>query len=420
MIRIEATFGSDKGLVRADNNDCVHIDKELALYMVCDGVGIKPSAGVASQIVCKEIQLLLSANRKIIQTFIDRPLIQNRGAVSTLISEVIQKASKKIFDQGQSDPNLAGMTTTLDMVLFAGPFAFIGHVGDSRVYLFRNKKVYQLTQDHNYMTELITKENRSLEEAKKHIYAGVLTRAMGLSGAIQSDLIEVELSAHDTFLICTDGIYRYFNTQELNEKIQLSEVPLSLEYLISEGKKRGGRDNLSGILLDCYQEKSQQKAELFDRIESLKKLPLFNYLDYQELLKVLNTGQTKSLKAGDLLVKEESEGNSMFVVSKGSIQIHKQDQKITVLGPGQAIGEMSLIANLPRSASATALEDSVVLEYQRQDLFDLFRKEQAISVKFFWALSRELTNRLRSTTTELAKAKKDLEVIKKDLPFRIE
>jgi len=100
----------------------------------------------------------------------------------------------------------------------------------------------------------------------------------------------------------------------------------------------------------------------------------------------------------------------------GYVSVQKGGNEITVLSQGHTIGEMSLIEKAERSATALAKDKVCLMYFAKKDLFNLFRSELQISVKFFWMLSKDLTSRLRKTTAQLSEAKMDVQMLKKEPP----
>lgn len=411
MITLNALGMTDQGSVRKVNHDAFLIDNDLKLFIVCDGVSSNSQAHQASTLCIETIKNNLGSQKNIItQTTLST---QDRKNITHLINDSIQEASQKIFDLAQNDPSLTGLSTTLDLIWIIGSYAFIAHVGDGRVYLYREQKIHTMTTDHNYSTDLVLYENKTPEEAKKYAFADALTRAVGIQARVKPDILEIELLSSDVLFLCSDGVYRYFETPELSAILKNPELPKIIPGFIEEGKRRGGHDNLTALGITIKREESSEQKNVLDQIKTIQKMSLFQFMSYQELLKILSAAELKHYKAGDTIIKEGEMGEDMFVVVSGYVSVQKGGNEITILSQGHTIGEMSLIESGERSATAIAKDKVCLMYFARKELFILFRSELQVSVKFFWMLAKDLTGRLRKTTNQLSEAKMDIQILKK-------
>src|SRR5262245_56332268 len=142
-------------------------------------------------------------------------------------------------------------------------------------------------------------------------------------------------------------------------------------------------------------------------------MPLFKYLTYTELVRVMNMTESREFNEGDRIIKEGEPGEDMFVILQGKVRLHKGEATITTLGKGAHFGEMALVDRGPRSASATAVEKARLLAIRRRDFYEIIKKEPGLSVKLLWSFVQVLAERLRKTTADLSGAK--LEAAAEDL-----
>jgi len=159
---------------------------------------------------------------------------------------------------------------------------------------------------------------------------------------------------------------------------------------------------------------SQARAsDLANRVEVLKRMPLFKHLTYKEIMRLLNVTLVRSYAVGDRIVTEGENGDELFIILSGKIRLHKGETFITHMTRGAHLGEMSLVDRGPRSASATAEEPSRALMLRRKDFYEIIRKEPVLATKLLWSFVQVLTERLRKTTAELSGAR--LEAAAEDL-----
>ena len=421
-MKVSANAFSHTGLVRQKNEDSFLADPQLGLFIVCDGVGGHAAGKTASETATQVIHKHIKENQATIQKYLKDKTKDNRAALSSLVERAIHTASKAIFSAAEADPSKRGMATTAEVFLLAGDHAILGHVGDSRIYLLRQGKNYHLTEDHSVSAEMVRNGIWTPEEALKSPYAHTLTRAVGHQAFVQVDTLEVELSMGDMFLLCSDGLCNYFpHGIEFGQIVKQSAFDKLSEALIKFAIDRGGKDNVTAAVVrveDLQKEAGVGKEiDVIKKTEILKQIPLFKYFSVRELTRVLSLSQQENLQKGAELIKEGQTGTQIFIILWGSVAISKGGQQLATRTKGDIFGEMSILDNAPRSASATALEATTILIIQQKELFDLLRRESQIAVKFLWALSQSLNQTLRATSEQLAMVKADLESIRGDGPF---
>jgi protein phosphatase len=143
------------------------------------------------------------------------------------------------------------MGTTLTCVAVLGRRAHVGHVGDSRAYMVRGNKIYQLTKDHSWVEEQLEKGLLSEDEAEQHEWRNLITRALGTRPQVAPDVIEIGVEPGDVFVISTDGLHGLVKPEEiLGEIKRTANRQLSVEYLISLANDRGGPDNITLVIAE--------------------------------------------------------------------------------------------------------------------------------------------------------------------------
>jgi PPM family protein phosphatase len=401
-------FGlSDTGCVRKQNEDYYLVDEDLGLYVVCDGLGGHASGEVASKTCAEVLRESVAAGRGIIESYRAERSSANRAQLGSLLQSAIQKANAKVFALSESDPALKGMGTTVAALLVAQDIAILAHVGDSRIYLERAEKFHVLTQDHKVSAELARQGVWSKEEAARSPYADVLTRAVGPQEFVQVDLLQLELVPGDLFLICSDGLYRYFKGREFPDAAARTEVSRLPGEMIELARRGGGKDNITAVVVKALEDSRMAAAMgVMKRGELLGRIPLFRYLSYAELMKVLSIVDLRELKRGTVLIEEGTPGDEMFIICSGSVDVVKKGaQKIASIQKGEMFGEMSIFDNSKRSASIVAAESATLMALSRKELLPLLRRESSLAVKFLWALNQDLNQRLRVANKNLVEVK---------------
>jgi serine/threonine protein phosphatase PrpC/CRP-like cAMP-binding protein len=399
---------TDVGRVRDHNEDNFLVSKKLQLFVVCDGMGGHAAGEVASSIAAKTVQEVISQQREMLTQFEQGVGGASRTDILRLMEQAVQQACNAVFQEGQRDETKRGMGTTLDALLILGERGFIGHVGDSRVYLYRQGSVHQLTEDHSLINELLRRGRLSRDQIDQLQHKNAVTRAVGVYESVEVDTIDFDVLRGDRFLLCTDGLHGYFESSELGKLFgETPEDGLS-QKLVDLSNERGGKDNITSIIVkvpDAESGVDRLAREVNLKMEVLHKMPLFRHLTYQELVRVMNITKVKQYNVDEEVVAEGADGDELFIVLTGKVRVESAKAKIAELGPGEHFGEMALVDKAPRSADIIASEPSSLLSIKRRDFFDIIRKDHPIAVKLLWSFLGVLTERLRNTSRELGAAR---------------
>ena len=186
-----------------------------------------------------------------------------------LIKAAIEKANETIFQTAQTQPQCHGMGTTLVTAAFYDDRLTVAHVGDSRMYRFRDDRLEQVTKDHSLLQELIDKGFYSPEEAKQSLNKNLVTRAMGIEMSVVPDFQEEIVKPGDIYLLCSDGLTDLVEDDEIERTLQkyrenLEEAAMAL---VQKANDNGGKDNISVVLartLTSFAAKKSWYSKVFD------------------------------------------------------------------------------------------------------------------------------------------------------------
>lgn len=228
---------SDIGLVRKANEDSFAFDPPH-VFIVADGMGGHAAGEVASATAADTVKQYC---RKNIGDVHPRQLLE----------QAILEANRIIFEKAHTNPEYAGMGTTLTAVLLEEPYLYWGHVGDSRLYYAHNGMVTQLTNDHSLVWEMMKNGVITKEEALIHPQRNMLIRAVGTSEHLRIETGCYEYGIGSRLLLCTDGLTNMVSEDELtNDLLNLNlDGQLILDSLIAKANAAGGQDNITAILL---------------------------------------------------------------------------------------------------------------------------------------------------------------------------
>ncbi|MGI9471002.1 MAG: PP2C family protein-serine/threonine phosphatase [Rubripirellula sp.] len=222
------------------------------LLTVADGLGGQVSGEVASATAIESIMSFASE----MSSWVMRPAENMEEDVARRVELYAQAIKRALRAKAESDPDLAGMATTLTAAYIYGSTAVVVNVGDSRSYLLRGDEIQQITRDHTLAQDLL---DAGLSAESTRSYRNVLTRCFGTDGApVSVDVFHVELSTDDRILLCSDGLTDLVS----DERIQLvasagDSTKDSCEQLVREALKAGGKDNITVVLarmLECVRE----------------------------------------------------------------------------------------------------------------------------------------------------------------------
>lgn len=394
---------SDIGRRRKVNEDSLLMVPEIGLFAVADGMGGHSAGEVASKSAVESVKAFLEPRAQILKDFADDPTPDRGAAAARLVEQAVQGACADIYRVASKDVRLHGMGTTFVCLVVAGERGIVAHVGDSRLYLARRGDVHVLTQDHTLIAEQIKAGELKPEDAGKSPFKGVLTRALGAHESVQVDTLVVDLLADDRFLLCSDGLYNYFPDTELAERLAGDFEESLPADLISLANERGGRDNITAIVVAMEDSGAEEPASIA-RIDALARIPLFEHLSYREQNELLALARTRTYPAGAVIVREGEPGGDLFIVLEGEVSIEQHGLPIATVGVGGHIGEMGLVDAGPRSASVRAQTPIRAMVITRDDALGLMQREPTLAVKLLWAFVQVLSQRLRAANTELSGA----------------
>jgi serine/threonine protein phosphatase PrpC len=224
-------------------------DDELGLYIVCDGVGGNAKGEVASAESVELVHSWVKRWRKTLNAHVAEPTPENAGLVRRLLESAVQSACYMVFGMGLQDPRSKGMSSTLSALLISADTAFIAQVGDSRVYLSRDGKTAQLTEDHTLVNFRLKLGLITAEEAANSPGKNVITRAVGHQDYVEVDTIDLETVPGDRFVLCSDGLHGYLMDGEIDGLLDGPRDGVT-NRLIEMANERGGRDNITVVTCD--------------------------------------------------------------------------------------------------------------------------------------------------------------------------
>ncbi|HEV7584117.1 MAG TPA: protein phosphatase 2C domain-containing protein, partial [Mycobacterium sp.] len=224
---------SDRGLVRANNEDSVYAGARL--LALADGMGGHAAGEVASQLVIAALAHLDD----------DEP----GGDLLAKLDAAVRSGNAAIAAQVEMEPDLEGMGTTLTAILFAGNRLGLVHIGDSRGYMLRDGELAQITKDDTFVQTLVDEGRITREEAHSHPQRSLIMRAL-TGHEVEPTLTMREARAGDRYLLCSDGLSDPVSDETIHEALQIPDVAESAYRLIELALRGGGPDNVTVVVAD--------------------------------------------------------------------------------------------------------------------------------------------------------------------------
>jgi protein phosphatase len=247
---LEVVTATDSGMVRSHNEDSIATDAEIGLAVLADGMGGYNAGEVASGIA---VAMLTTEMRQALEAHEPHEINGSAGEplAVKLIKENSAKANAAIYQTAQSQPQYAGMGTTLVVALFYDNRMTVGHIGDSRLYRLRQDEFEQITRDHSLLQEQIDSGMISKEQARHSQNKNLVTRAVGIDPEVETEVHTYDVEPGDIYLLCSDGLSDMVVDDEIHATLATlqSNLPLAAKQLVQQANDSGGRDNISVILV---------------------------------------------------------------------------------------------------------------------------------------------------------------------------
>ncbi|NPV58890.1 MAG: Stp1/IreP family PP2C-type Ser/Thr phosphatase [Actinobacteria bacterium] len=224
---------SDTGRVREINEDSYHADGRL--FIVADGMGGHRGGEIASAVAIDGFLSFEEENRRL-------PPLRR-------LSEGIAAANRAVLEMAERNPELEGMGTTFTTMLVEGG-VFLGHVGDSRAYMWRDGDLRLVTRDHSLVERMVREGYISPSEARHHPQRNVILRALGIAGGLEIDLDELDVRPGDRMLLCSDGLSGCVEDDEIESMISAGDLEACCRSLVEAANARGGPDNITVVLVE--------------------------------------------------------------------------------------------------------------------------------------------------------------------------
>ena len=356
-----STSITDTGRRRRHNEDAYVC--EPPLFAVADGMGGAQAGELASSLAAAAL----------------RDDTANREGGERRVDELIQEANRRVYQRQSQDASASGMGTTMTVALVEDGRVVIGHVGDSRAYLIRDRELEQLTEDHSLVAELVRSGKLSPEEAEDHPQRSVITRALGTDPDVDVDTFSVEAKPGDLFMLCSDGLSSMVDDETILGEIERNRPDLSAaaKALVRAANKGGGEDNITVIFFEIADAADTHERTLTlppleadeeDTLDELDRVPAIATGDGRPTQRQRGRRRGPLLAALALIVLVGASGVVVWGLWRSHFVGAEQDGHVAVYQgvPWNIVGNVRLY----RTVYVSPLLASQLSEPERRKLFD--------------------------------------------------
>ena len=252
-MRLEADQRTDVGPVRSNNEDNLLVNIEEGLFIVADGMGGHAAGEVASDIAVKTVEEVLLKAYDPEETRLSRDLDEEE-AVRERLRYAMNQASARIRQHAAMKPATRGMGTTLTILYIQEETAHISHVGDSRIYLFREGELSQLTMDHTVVQKEIKAGRLTPELARVAPHKNILTQSVGFNATVHPHTGTYWVEQGDIYMICSDGLTDVLDNNQLQELFNNTPFDDLAEDLVQQAIVYGTEDNVTVVVVQILEE----------------------------------------------------------------------------------------------------------------------------------------------------------------------
>ena len=234
---------TDVGKAREMNQDYYCIpssENDLQLYILADGMGGYNGGEIASRLAAE-------TTKNYIQNNFDK-IEHDKEAILKLVKDAMEYANMVVYEESKKEQKLQGMGTTLDVCFIYNNKIYIGHVGDSRIYLIKKDIARKITKDHIYVQQLVEDKKITREEAEHHPKKNMLLKALGCTSYVEPDIRARNLEKDDMLLMCSDGLTNMVEENKIYEVVRENKEKAP-EILVNLANNAGGYDNITVITI---------------------------------------------------------------------------------------------------------------------------------------------------------------------------
>ncbi len=400
-----AWCATHEGLRRDHNEDAHFLDPDGGIFAIADGMGGHRAGDVAARMVMDEIRRQRDVIIRAVELFRRDTGEVGRRRLMSFIPSVIQHANRLVHQASTESQRKRGMGTTVLMVVAVDEHAFVCHVGDSRLYLYRKRQLHQLTQDHSQVARLLERGHITPEQARKHPRRAAILRAVGIHPEVEVDTLYLDSRRGDRLLLCTDGLTDMVAEHDLESMMRKHRGEALVKRAVVAANHAGGHDNITALAVEVFGAgmfETTPRMEMLEKLSFIGGLSLFSNLNAQERIKVNRILYERRFVQGDVIIRAGDWGDEIFIVVDGSVGIWKGERKLRSVARGGHFGELGVISQERRSATVVAEGHCLLFCVHQDDFLGLSHREPVLGNKILMATVRQLAARVQDLTARLS------------------
>ena len=248
-MHFEAYALTDLGPVREQNEDFFSVLEDEGLFLLADGMGGHAAGEVAALLAVETVRDIILGELDPDETRLDRVIEDYPDMLRERMRYAMNQASLRIRQEALANPAYAGMGTTLVNLLIEDGMAHLAHVGDSRIYLYRNRRLQRLTRDHTVVQMELDAGRITPDLARVVPHKNILTQSVGFHGPVEPDTSTRPVEIGDIFLLCSDGVSDPLDDEALTAIFRAHDAPELPDALVRGALDAGGDDNATVVVV---------------------------------------------------------------------------------------------------------------------------------------------------------------------------
>lgn len=413
-------FGlSTKGVARDPNEDYLLVDDQLGIYVVSDGVGGHAGGEIASREAARELARFVAGHSEVLERILKMP--DQTESLVEFGEDAFQAACERVNELGVDDPQLREMGTSLTAVLIMEGRALMVHVGDTRLYLYRDQYLHQLSLDHTMTAELVRRKVISEDDAVDHPYLHILTRSLGRSEHELADTLVFDLMPGDRLLLCSNGVSDFVGHSEaIADAMAGEDVGSVPEVLLDLAQSTGSTDDATALVIvveadkETPVERPSGTLQIDELFTSLSNAAMFEGLNLRQLQRLRNISEEVVFRKGSTVIEEGKMVNGLHIVLKGGLSVTRGERALVELKPGDAFGVPSLLNPRPSRATIRPLRMTTILFVPQKRFQMLCERFPKLGTILLRRLGIEISKAVERAQLQLVRVAPD--VLEEELP----
>lgn len=381
------------------DEDAVAWLADPGIAVIADGLGGEGVGDVAATLAINAVERRAPALARLAEATVGDRSSGARLALGRTLDRLFQSIHEELAESAKAR-SIEGRAATLLAGVVAGGHLFLAHVGEARAYLLRGRSLRRLTEDHTVGMARVRKGVMSEDEYRQSPLRKRLYQALGTGSDVDVDLRQVAVADGDVVLLCSDGVHAWLDDDLIAGALARPTAQDAIDALLDGAAEAGTDDDASAVV---FRIASEARPERLDAITSvLAETALFRPLTDADRLAVAPYLDHRDLAPNEVLFEEGDPGDAFYVVVDGRVRITVGATPLTEVGPGGGFGELCLARPVPRSATVTAVEPTLVLGLSRDRFHEVVSRRPKIGSRLVLTALDLLGDRLRDLTERLA------------------